>query len=355
MFTPSLALAALLLAPAPAPFAPTADTKVDRVTDDIDAVTARWAKAASAVEADLHVVADGRVLFITHSTRRKLKKELALIEETLDLVDDTLPSRPVASLEGADKTRGRMPDPTDQGPMVLLQPANETEYAALLEDVTRDEPYLKSWKNSARGLQGFTLTQPLVAMWIEVLDGQEEYDVKNELVHRLAHLTMARRFGELPFWLQTGFAWHFEEELLDGVYCFPHRNEFVYETEHTSWDKDLARAFKGKKGADDFFAALTTWKRGQYRDDPARQAFGMARFLVKHHQEQIPQLLSNLFHVRATDGVKSRGGAWTLIPGWEPDATMQRAEFERVLGADILSEAAKFFEKGKRYKRPRKR
>ena len=55
--------------------------------------------------------------------------------------------------------------------------------------------------------------------------------------------------------------------------------------------------------------------------------------------------------------------AWTgmTVTECDPEAetlTMampQRAEFERVLGEGILSEAAKSFAKGKRYKKPRKR
>ena len=143
-----------------------------------------------------------------------------------------------------------------------------------------------------------------------------------------------------------------EEELLGALYCFPYRDEFVWATEHTSWDRDLARAFKKEEGSESFFQGLTGWKRGSYRSQEARQAFGLARFLMLHHREGTPQLLSNLFHLRATQGVRSSGRSWELIPGWEPDAAEQRAEFERVLGEGVLSEAATFFAKGKRYKKP---
>ena len=324
--------------------------------DDVSEEATRWAAAADSIGAGLHVVAGGRVLLVTHSTKRKLKKELALIGDTLELVDELLPARPVATNEGADQPSARrMPDPSDEGVLVLLQPKNDEEYGQLLEVVVEGERYLQAWKDSARRLPGFTISRPAVAMWIELLDGQEEFDIRNELVHRLAHLAIARRFGELPYWLQTGLSWLVEEELLGAIYCFPYRDEFVWATEHTSWDKDLAREFKKAKGSDSYFAGLAAWKRGSYRSDEARQAFGMARFLMEHHREDTPQLLSNLFHLRATKGVKSAGRGWELIPGWEPDAKDQRAEFERVLGEGILSEAAKSFAKGKRYKKPRKR
>lgn len=326
------------------------------LSDDVSETTARWAAVAESIDAGLHVVADGRVLLVTHSTKRKLKKELGLIEDTLEMVDDLLPERPVATIEGADKPSSkRMPDPEDEGTLVLLQPKNDKEYGQLLEEVVKGERYLQAWKDSARRLPGFTISRPAVAMWIELLDGQEEFDIRNELVHRLAHLAVARRFGELPYWLQTGLSWHIEEELLGAIYCFPYRDEFVWATEHTSWDKDLAREFKKAKGSESFFRDLAGWKRGSYRSDEARQAFGIARFLMEHHREDAPQLLSNLFHLRATKGVKSAGRGWELIPGWEPEANDQRAEFERVLGEGILSEAAKYFAKGKRYKKPRKR
>lgn len=320
---------------------------------EVARVAGRWSEVADRLEADVHLTEDGRVLLLTHSSGARAKKEMKLVGETLALVDELLPARPAATDAGKGSASSRMPAPKDEDTLVLLQPADQKEYVAVLAEVVEGVPYLEAWHGTAKSLPGFTLSQPLVAAWIESLDGQEEFDVRNELVHRLAHLAIARRFGELPYWLQTGLSWHVEEEVLGTIYCFPYRDAFVWATEHSSWDKDLARAFKTEKtGA--FFTDLCAWRRGTYRADEARQAFGLARFLVTHHREAAPQVLADLFHLRATEGVKSRpGGGWDLIPGWEPDAAGQRAVFERVLGPEALEQAARYFALGKRYKAPK--
>ena len=162
--------------------------------DAVSEEATRWAAAADSIDAGLHVVAGGRVLLVTHSTKRKLKRELALIGDTLELVDELLPARPLATNEGTDQPSARrMPDPSDDGILVLLQPKNDEEYGQLLEVVVEGERYLQAWKESARRLPGFTISRPAVAMWIELLDGQEEFDIRNELVHRLAHLAVAHK------------------------------------------------------------------------------------------------------------------------------------------------------------------
>lgn len=329
-------------------------TITDELGEEVGRIAARWALIADERDANVHLTDDGRVLLFTHSLRSKVKKELELVADTLALVDEQLPARPSPQVDAGDETASRMDDPTDTGTMVLLQAADEEEYHVLLDEVIKGEVYLWEWRTSARRLAGFTLTQPLVAMWIESLDGQEEWDIRNELVHRLAHMTVARRFGELPYWLQMGFNWHFEEELLSGIYCFPYRSQFVYATEHSSWPSDLAKDFRNRKKP--YFEDLANWRRGSYQGEQARQAFGFARFLLTHHQEQTPQMLANLFHLRATQGVVVRAdGGWELIPGWEAEPDRQAQLIEGILGEDGLEQAALYFEKGKRYKKPKRR
>ncbi|MEC8496252.1 MAG: hypothetical protein VXZ39_15090, partial [Planctomycetota bacterium] len=81
--------------------------------DAVSEEATRWAAAADSIGAGLHVVAGGRVLLVTHSTKRKLKKELALIGDTLELVDELLPARPVATNESTDQPSARrIPDPS---------------------------------------------------------------------------------------------------------------------------------------------------------------------------------------------------------------------------------------------------
>lgn len=318
--------------------------------DEVARVVTHWALVAERQDAAVHLSKDGRVLLFTHSERSKLKKELALVAETLEAVDAIVPKRPEPS--NRDAGEPHMQPPTDSETLVLLQAEDEEEYVVLLSEVVALEPYLADWATSARRLAGFTLTRPLAAAWIETLDGQEEWDIRNELVHRLAHIAIARRFGEIPYWLQMGLNWHIEEELLGAVYCFPYRAEFVWASEHTSWESDLKREFRRRDTP--FFEDLAQWTRGRYQGAQARQAFGFARFLARHHDQLLPQVLSDLFHLRSCDGVVvHESGAWELIPGWEPSADAQRAIFERIVGHDVLHEVTEFFVDGKRYKKPR--
>ena len=62
--------------------------------------------------------------------------------------------------------------------------------------------------------------------------GMEEWDIENELVHRLAHLLLLRRFGQQPFWLTMGFSWYVEKEMRGAIYCYPYRSGFVWASEH---------------------------------------------------------------------------------------------------------------------------
>lgn len=320
--------------------------------DAVAEVATHWAIVAQSHDAEVELSEDGRVLLYTHSTGSKRKKELKLVAETLELVDELLPQRPDTSAE--DDREAYMETPTDSETLVLLQVEDEEEYADVLAEVAELEPYLAGWAESAKDLAGFTLTRPLAACWIETLDDMEEWDIRNELVHRLTHVAVARRFGELPYWLQMGLNWHVEEELLGGIYCFPNRVGFVWATEHTSWDKDLRSEFKGSRYP--FFENLADWRRGTYLGRQARQAFGFARFLAEHHTEELPQVLADLFHLRAVEGVTVQAdGSWQLIPGWEPSYRAQTEVFERVLGEGILDEVVEYFVDGSRYKKPRRR
>ncbi|MEZ5976729.1 MAG: hypothetical protein R3F34_00700 [Planctomycetota bacterium] len=341
------------------------DLPLDEVEGELGAKAAAavttWAPFAQEVECGMHLSADGRVLLLTRSERSKLSKELDLVEETIAFVDAMLPAAGEdGEATGESPTTGgttpsgapRMPDPTDDETVVLVQARDVKVYGKVLDRLKETEEYLGGWIPTARRLAGFVITKPLCASWIELLDGQEEWDIRNELVHRLTHLLVARRFGELPYWLQLGIAWHVEEDLLNGVYCFPYRTEFVYASEHNSWPADLAKMFRGKP--DPFFGALVGWERGTYSGDKAREAFGFARFLALHHHDEFGPILRDLFDLRATKGVKGTAQSWKLIPGFEPSEEDQAAVFAKHLGDDFLDELVEYYRKGKRYKPARK-
>jgi hypothetical protein len=319
---------------------------------------ARWAPLAVRLEARLHLTDDGRVLLLTDGNSSQAKKYFELIERTTKAVDEVLPlpERAAETGDGEEDPAGKryMPRPADDATVVLIESADADAYKQVLAHLMETEDYLDDWLPTAAAQSGFTLKRPLCATWIRTLDGQEEFDVRNEIVHRLSNLLVARRFGELPFWLECGMAWHFEEALLGELYCFPYRSGFVFASEHSSWTADLATQFRGK--SEPFFEALCEWQRGTYRGTQARRAFGFARFMAEHHEEQFGAVLDALFDLRSRHGVNvmEDGFTWELIPGWEPSAEQQLAVFEEHLGDDVLTEVARYFEKGKKYK-PSKR
>lgn len=335
---------------------------------------AHWAPLAIELEARLHLTDDGRVLLLSDGNNSQTKKHFELIARTTAAVDAVLPlpertdesdetDEENAREAGTDETdtdaddgegKRYMPRPSDDATVVLIEAADADAYKLVLAHLMRTEEYLADWLPTAAVQSGFSLKQPLCATWIRVLDGQEEFDARNELVHRLANLLVARRFGELPFWLECGMAWHFEESLLGEIYCFPYRSGFVFASEHSSWTADLASQFRGKD--EPFFDKLCEWQRGTYRGVQARRAFGFSRFMAEHHTAEFGAVLDGLFDLRSRHGVvvMEDGYTWELIPGWEPSASAQLAVFEEHLGEGVLTEVVRYFEKGKKYK-PTKR
>ena len=232
---------------------------------------------------------------MTHSTKRKLKKS--------SLSSGT----PSSSSTSASPRAGGRQRGTDQPSARRMPDRRTTGSWSCSSRTTRSTASSSrwSWRRAYTSRPG---RSPLAVwlhhqparghpMWIELLDGQEEFDIRNELVHRLAHLAVARRFGELPYWLQTGLSWHMEEELLGAILLPLPRQVRLGHGAHLLGQGPRPRVQEGQ-GVGSYFAGLAAWERGSYESDEARQAFGMARFLMEHHREVAAQLLSNLFHLR---------------------------------------------------------
>jgi len=115
-----------------------------------------------------------------------------------------------------------------------------------------------------------------------------------------------------------------EYELLGSHYCFPWRNDFVFATEHTSWEGSLKSWHKKTKALTaDEVTALT---RGNFQVEHARNAWGAAAFLAGHHAGALPAILEDLRVVMAEKGVVTReDGTWERIPDWAPPAADQLA------------------------------
>lgn len=328
-----------------------------------------WARWADLNDCGLALTDDQRVLLIQNE-RRKPKKAFKSIEETAAIVDDLLPvperpdeertlgvdgaSAPVHNEDGSwswSWEDGVAALETDTA--VILQLRGENDQVEAVEKLARDFEYLRDWGEYARQLVGFSLERPLCAAWLETAAGQEEWEPEHELINRVSQLLVLRRFGQLPFWLQQGLAWHVEWEVKEAIYCYPYRAEFVYASEHRAWPTLLRQEFKGGKREPLELGEVADWKRGVFDRPSARKAFGFARFIAQHHPESFSPILEDLRLFRDEHGrVTQANGNWTRIVGYEVPEADQHRIFAEHLGEDYLDEASEYFAKGKSYRPP---
>ncbi len=356
-----------------------------------DAV-ATWGPWAREHGYRLDLTRDGVVLLIAPAGASGGEDRLEDVEEVLRLVDDQLPTpdrsaepEPLAGREGEGELPEEVPDdpegplPEDPGvdpvPTSVAEPApgsagpesveldtatavlfvvrDEPEYGLLVDQLAERWPYLSSWAEDTRQYPGFVLGHPLAGAFVLQASGQEEFDPRNELINRAARVLLLRRFGEMPNWLVHGWAWHVEIALRDSVYVFPYRDEFVFVTEHTDWDKDLRNRFRGRTNPlrPDEFAG---WRRGSYSDSHARVAWGVVEFLARHHPEALPAFVERMRVVRDRESRVDQGdGTWKRDRDYEVPAQVQAAALEELVGPEVFAELVTFFVEGDDYRPPR--
>ena len=238
---------------------------------------------------------------------------------------------------------------------MLFVVRDEAEYGELVDTLAERHPYLEEWAADSIGNPGFVLGYPLTAAYVLQAAGQEEFDAKNELVNRAARLLLLRRFGELPNWVVHGWAWHVEIALRNSVYVFPYRDEFVFVTEHTDWDKDLRNRFRTREKpleVDEFAG----WRRGSYSDSHARVAWGVIEFLARHEPSALPLFLEQLRLTRDRESRIDQGnGKWIRDRDYEVPPATQRKLLTDLIGADVLERLVEFFIEGDDYTPPKKR
>ena len=303
---------------------------------------------------------DGRVVLVVDARQKSLRRQFKIVGNVGKWFDETLPptfvvtkgvedaSAPSATARPTAATLGQAELPRTP---VVFSLADDSDYASLLDHLVEIEPYLADWASHARGATGgFTLARPLVAGWVENGAGREEWNPDNELAHRLGHLFLLERYGQLPFWLQTGMSWQIEQEVAGDIYCFPYRSGFVGVLEHDGWKSFLKTRFKKRKKPDDYvrIEEIGAWKRGRFVEDGAAHAWGLARFLVDRHPEALPHVLSDLSQFRAENEIETfEDGSWRLIPGYEVPLEEQEAIFVRHVGEEFRAELTEFFRKGR--------
>jgi hypothetical protein len=333
-----------------------------------------WAGWAAERDYRLHLADDQRALLILDQ-RARPARPMKLAAQTVELFDALLPAperlepedtappddAPADGEPGADGEAWSYSysysdgAPLDTETPVLLQVRDVKDYYACLDHAAELEPYLASWVATGRELTGFVVERPLAAAWIENAPGMQEWDIENELVHRLASLLIVRRFGQVPYWLHMGTSWHIEEQVRRSIYCFPYRRGFVWATEHGGWGDRLAQLWRDEPGTVSM-ADLAGWKRGSYVEEPALQSWGTARFLAAQPAGVYSRLLEDLRLFREEHGVdRHADGTWSRIPGYEVPASDQRAIFECHLGDAALEQLTRSFRSRGKGSKTRKR
>lgn len=357
-----------------------ADELPDAIRPSARAAVTAWAEWAKANEYRLDLEDEGRVLLGSPSEKKsQLERWRALEARTIALFEELLPAPPRADAPKPGEASDPPPAGTDELPedpdgapagfepsftwsytfqwgsappepdadtAVLFVLRNEEAQGALLGDLARRFDYLVEWTKAAHSYTGFVLEQPMMGAYLLDAAGQEEWNPDNELVNRLTQLLVLRRFGRQPYAFVQGLAWVAEQRLCGAIYCFPYRNEFVWATEHTSWESELAKCFQPKDASiplDDLLA----WNRGKYQNEAAQISFGLMRFLVQNHGGELPAFLEELrVYCEAHSKIDLGNGNWQRDLAFR----VPEAELERMLadhfGADVLEQAAEYLRAG---------
>jgi hypothetical protein len=336
----------------------------------------------------MDLVDDGRLLLISPEKNGKLGRQLELIKQTQKLFDELVPAPPreevVADEPDAAPTEpgAELPEDPDGGPVgwlpqdeaplpftysyewgagawpvdtetcVLFVVHDEKDYGFLVDALAEMQEYLRPWAATAKQHVGFVHERPLAAAYIENASGQEEWDPDNEVVHRTAQMLFVRRFSSLqPHWIAQGFSWFVENRIRKAIYCFPDRDEFVWATEHTGWDNELANLFKDRKDEPLKPAEFADWKRGKYEARSARIAFGLVGFIVHYHPEAFSAFLEDQRLFSLGDNRKDLGGGtWERDEDYVLSSEDQVRFLTRHFGPSFLADATGYFRFGTRYK-----
>lgn len=307
-----------------------------------------WLPFANDARCRLVLSDDARVLLVLCETyaRRLPKKEHHDVEVMLDLTRNTcaVTDRIFAS-------------PPGSSPLVVLG-IRTADYPKLLAQMAKLDPRLENWASGAgQSVNGFILSDPLIAAWIDDPAGVDQWYPCNELVHRTAQLLIRRRAPQLPAWFLLGLGWHVEDTVQSCVYCFPHRSGFVAESDHTDWGLWLANNFKPSRRKKDGKEPLlgmrefADWTPDASKDEFATgkvyMAFGVARYLAHEHTGAI-LALAEKFNAAIEKGSKVviSETEWRTVPDYRIPIADQLAMLEEIEG-DLLVKATDYFQRKK--------
>ncbi len=336
-----ITLAALILAQAPLATAapgPVGAPRSEPTSDDLGAgaVLRDWEGLFARIGLSWQPVGDGRMLVAAQGSRA-LGRLAERAEQALAEFDRVAPTHTPLVERAAH-------------PGLVIQVASQADYSALLDHLGDQAPWLAEWTRSMHGSSGFTLSEPLVAAWVDGGVGQEEWSSEHEAVHRVAELATLASFGRVPYWVAQGLAWCIEVRVQESVYCFPYRNEFVPVEEHFDWGLQLQRPFKKRKRSSEMltFDELASLRRGGYDQRNALVAWGGIEFLADGSPDGLSSWLTALAADREQNGKRHYDdGRWEWIVDYEVPLETQQARLTELFGADLLERMTEAFRKGR--------
>jgi len=225
----------------------------------------------------------------------------------------------------------------------------EADQARLVEFLVKEEPSLAGWRKDAAGLAGFHLLRPLCAGVVLQVAGNEEWSPEHEVVSRTAKVLAQRRFGVLPYWFAEGLGWAAEWKYDRQLYCFSHRDEFIFTVEHGAWGKNVTRKYEKRAKSPIEPKEVEALKRGVWNIDAAEYSFGLTSWLLQQDPHKLSMALEAMRVIRDRENRQPLdNGGWTRIPGWDLPADSWDKEFARQYGADWRFTATKDLAKGLR-------
>ncbi len=298
---------------------------------------------------------DARVILLSDSPKLS-KKRMKLVESALDAFDQlmTPPDRSQSTEKFLSASWGVGQHRPDAEPIVLIEVQAQNEYEALCASIGKDNPNLSNWASHAADAPGFAEEQLSISAWQTAPDGFEIGKVwrpENELVNRLARMLLHRSFGPQPTWLRIAAAWRIEMQVMDSLYCFPYRQEFVGVGEHSGWANELKRRFKKRKKQPLQFTEFAAWKRNTWNPDEVQLSWGFVEFLARHHPGTLPaaaEQYRTLYKAKST--ITSPDGSWRIDPTYQIPLEEQLQILQSSVGANLLEEASSFLRTWKRYK-----
>lgn len=344
----------------------------------VGAALDEWRALAAALDFRFEIEASGRLVLAAHRTQGGIAKHVAAAEQALALLDKRFPRLAAVASGGPKSTGGAAPkrddvlpeDPEapssggrtwedvstdgktqwgagaqqlDSGTIVLFVLRDERDMERLLEGLVAVHPALAAWRAGASRYPGFALEWPLVGAVVLGAAGQEEFDPANEVVHRVAELSLLRRAGHQPYWVLQGWAWHVELSVRKSLYCFPYRDGFVGVGEHGGWDRSLRSMWSKAQGALSM-SDIAALRRGAWDDRAAKHAWGAITYVDRFHPDQLPQLLEDLRAAWDRGSKRELGaGRWERDAGFELAAETQVQILRARLGSGVLDDLARFF------------